>query len=181
MTVHRGRRWSAANAYLRPALRRPNLELRTHCLAARVLFDGRRATGVAYRRGGAEHVGRARREVILCGGPVNTPQLLELSGVGRPAEMARHGIAPVHARAGVGENLQDHLEFYFQFACTQPITLYSSLGPLAKLRIGLRWLLAWQQFAALLPFIAALQRYWMKIATQLKIRNDWSSPTIVHC
>ena len=142
MTVHRGRRWSAANAYLRPALRRPNLELRTHCLAARVLFDGRRATGVAYRRGGVEHVVRARREVILCGGPVNSPQLLELSGVGRPAELARHGIAPVHALAGVGENLQDHLEFYFQFACTQPITLYSSLGPLAKLRIGLRWLLA---------------------------------------
>jgi len=142
MTVHRGRRWSAANAYLRPALRRPNLELRTHCLASRVVFDGRRATGVAYRRGGAEHVVRARREVILCGGPVNSPQLLELSGVGRPAELARHGIAPVHALAGVGENLQDHLEFYFQFACTQPITLYSSLGPLAKLRIGLRWLLA---------------------------------------
>jgi choline dehydrogenase len=142
MTVHRGRRWSAANAYLRPALRRPNLQLRAHCLATRVVFEGRRAVGVAYRRGGTETVVRARREVILCGGPINSPQLLELSGIGRPDEMARHGIATLHALPGVGENLQDHLEFYFQVACTQPITLYSSLGPLAKLRIGLRWLLA---------------------------------------
>jgi choline dehydrogenase len=142
MTVHQGRRWSAANAYLRPALSRPNLELRPHCLVTRVMFEGRRAVGVAYRRGEKEHVVRARREVILAGGPINSPQLLELSGVGRPAELAAHGIDVVHALPGVGENLQDHLEFYFQMACTQPITLYSSLGPMAKLRIGLRWLLA---------------------------------------
>ena len=142
MTVHRGRRWSAANAYLRPALRRPNLELRKHSLATAVLFDGRRATGVAYRRGGRTLEVRARREVILAGGPINSPQLLELSGIGRPQELARHGIAVRRALPGVGENLQDHLEFYFQLACTKPITLYSALGPMAKLRIGLRWLLA---------------------------------------
>jgi choline dehydrogenase len=142
MTVHRGRRWSAANAYLRPALRRANVELRTHCLATRVILDGRRATGIAYRRGGQEFVVRARRAVVLACGPINSPQLLELSGIGRPAELARHGIEVRHALPGVGENLQDHLEFYFQMACTRPITLYSSLGPMAKLRIGLRWLLA---------------------------------------
>ncbi len=142
MTVHRGRRWSAANAYLRPALRRPNLELRKHSLATAVLFDGRRATGVAYRRGGRTLEVRARREVILAGGPINSPQLLELSGIGRPEELARHGIEVRRVLPGVGENLQDHLEFYFQLACTKPITLYSSLGPMAKLRIGLRWLLA---------------------------------------
>ncbi len=142
MTVHHGRRWSAANAYLRPARRRSNLELRTHCLATRILFDARRAVGIVYRRGERETTVRARREILLAGGPINTPQLLELSGVGRPAELARHGIAVTQALPGVGENLQDHLEFYFQLACTQPITLYSSLGPLAKARIGLRWLLA---------------------------------------
>jgi choline dehydrogenase len=142
MTVHRGRRWSAANAYLRPALRRPNLELRSHALATRLLLEGRRVTGVAYRQGGRERIARARRGVIVACGPINAPQLLELSGIGRPAELARHGIATLHALPGVGENLQDHLEFYFQMACTQPITLFASMGPLAKLRIGLRWLLA---------------------------------------
>ncbi len=142
MTVHRGRRWSAANAYLRPVRRRANLELRTQCLATRILFESRRAVAVAYRRGERETIVRARREIILAGGPINTPQLLELSGIGRPAELARHGIAVTQALPGVGENLQDHLEFYFQLACTQPITLYSSLGALAKARIGLRWLLA---------------------------------------
>lgn len=142
MTVHRGRRWSAANAYLRPALRRPNLDLRSHALATRLLLEGRRVTGVAYRHGGRARIARARRGVIVACGPINAPQLLELSGIGRPAELARHGIATLHALPGVGENLQDHLEFYFQMACTQPITLYASMGPLAKLRIGLRWLLA---------------------------------------
>ncbi|MBV9539556.1 MAG: GMC family oxidoreductase N-terminal domain-containing protein, partial [Acidisphaera sp.] len=118
MTVHRGRRWSAANAYLRPALARDRIALTTHALATAVVFDGTRAVGVRYRRGDSEHVVRARREVILCGGPINTPQLLKLSGVGPPDELAEHGIAVRHALPGVGENLQDHLEFYFQVACT---------------------------------------------------------------
>ena len=142
MTVHRGRRWSAANAYLRPALRRANLELRSQCLVTRILLEKGRATGVAYLRGGWETIVHARREVILAGGPINSPQLLELSGIGRPDELGRHGVPVRHALNGVGENLQDHLEFYFQMACTKPITLYSALGPMAKLRIGLRWLLA---------------------------------------
>ncbi len=141
MTVHRGRRWSAARAYLRPAMRRANLSVQTHALATRVLFEGGRAVGVEYRHGERVVVARAAREVVLCGGPVNSPQLLKLSGIGPGAELSAFGIPVVADRAGVGENLQDHLEFYFQVACREPITLYSSMNPIAKGAIGARWLL----------------------------------------
>ncbi len=141
MTVHKGQRWSAANAYLKPALKRPNLAVRSHALATRVLFEGRRAVGLRYRQGEAEREVRTRREVILCGGPINSPQLLKLSGIGPTAELADFGIPLVHHLAGVGENLQDHLEFYFQMACTRPVTLYSAQSLFAKGMIGLRWLL----------------------------------------
>ena len=140
MTVKDGVRCSAANAYLKPAMKRPNLKVMTQALATRVSFDGKRATGVVYRRGGVEHEAHARRGVILAGGPINSPQLLKLSGVGPAEELRSHGIGVVHNLAGVGENLQDHLEFYFQVACTRPITLYSSMNPLAKALIGMRWL-----------------------------------------
>jgi choline dehydrogenase len=140
MTVERGRRCSAALAYLRPALSRPGLTLQTHALATAVRFDGRRATGVRYRRGGRERIATARREVILSGGAINSPQLLKLSGIGPARELAEHGIPLVHERLGVGENLQDHLEFYFQVACREPITLYGQTTPLRKALIGLRWL-----------------------------------------
>ncbi|MGO9803162.1 MAG: choline dehydrogenase [Steroidobacteraceae bacterium] len=141
MTVGDGRRCSAANAYLRPSLKRRNLGVRTHALATRVLFEGRRAVGLCYRQGGALHEVRVRREVIVAAGPVNSPQLLKLSGVGSQAELAQHGIGLVHELPGVGENLQDHLEFYFQVACREPITLYSELSPWRKACIGMRWLL----------------------------------------
>ena len=141
MTVGGGRRWSAANAYLRPAMRRSNLAIRTHALATRILFEGKRASAVVYQHGGAAVTVRARREVIVCGGSINSPQLLKLSGVGPAAELATHGIAVVHDLPGVGENLQDHLEFYFQMACREPITLYKYMNPLGKALIGARWLL----------------------------------------
>ena len=141
MTVGGGRRASAANAYLRPAMQRRNLAVRTHALATRVLFEGRRAVGVAYRRGNEEHVARARREVIMSAGPIQSPKLLKLSGVGPAQELARHGIQVVHDLPGVGENLQDHLEFYFQVASTQPITLYSHTSAFRKALVGMRWLL----------------------------------------
>ena len=141
MTVYRGRRWSAANAYLKPALRRRNLAVRTHALAIAILLEGRRAVGIRYRHGGRECAAKAGREVILAGGPVNSPQLLMLSGIGPAAELARHGIPVLHDLPGVGENLQDHLEFYFQVECLQPITLFSVMNPFAKALIGLRWLL----------------------------------------
>lgn len=141
MTTWRGRRWSAADAYLKPALRRPNLTLRRHALASRILFEGRRAIGIDYLQEGRTVTVKARREVILSGGPINSPQLLKLSGIGPGDELRAQGIGVHHHLPGVGENLQDHLEFYFQMACTQPITLYSSQGLFAKAMVGLRWLL----------------------------------------
>jgi choline dehydrogenase len=141
MTVKDGVRWSAANAYLKPAMKRSNLKVETHARALGVVFEGRRAIGVRYEQGGEERFVRARREVILSGGPINTPQLLKLSGVGPAAELKANGIAVVADRPGVGENLQDHLEFYFQVACKEPITLYSSMGLIPRGLIGLRWLL----------------------------------------
>ena len=146
MTVHKGRRWSTAMAYLRPALARPNLSLRTGVLVTRVLFEGGadapRAVGVELAEGSSGlSTLRARREVLLCGGAINSPQLLQLSGVGDPALLQRAGVPVVAARKGVGENLQDHLETYVQYACTEPITLYSAMNPLVKARIGLEWML----------------------------------------
>jgi len=136
-----GRRCSAANAYLRPATKRPNLTVRTRALATRVLFEGRRAVGLEYRQGDEPRSVTARREVIVSSGPINSPKLLKLSGIGPAAELREHGIPVVHDLPGVGENLQDHLEFYFQVACTQPVTLYSSMGLFARAMIGARWLL----------------------------------------
>ena len=141
MTVRDGRRWSAANAYLKPARGRENLQIVTHALATSILFEGKRAVGVRYRRGNAEHTALAWREVILCGGPINSPQLLKLSGIGPAEELQGHGIAPVHHLPGVGENLQDHLEFYFQVECKEPVTLFSVMNPVSKAMIGARWLL----------------------------------------
>ena len=141
MTVGGGRRCSAANAYLRPAMRRSNLQVRTHALATRLLFEGRRAVGVRYRRGDTRQQVIARREVILSAGPINSPQLLKLSGVGPAEELAELGINVVKDVPGVGENLQDHLEFYFQVASREPVTLYSQMSLWRRALIGARWLL----------------------------------------
>ncbi len=141
MTVRRGVRCSAARAYLDPARSRNNLRVLTHSRALGITFDGRRATGIRYQRADSEHLALARREIILAGGPINSPQLLKLSGIGPAAELQSLGISVRADRLGVGENLQDHLEFYFQVACRQPVTLYSHLNPLAKALIGARWLL----------------------------------------
>lgn len=141
MTVWQGRRWSAAKAYLAPARKRPNLRLVTRALAQRILLEGKRAVGVEYRRGGRLVLAKATREVVLAAGAINSPKLLQLSGVGDPARLEAAGVAPRHALPGVGENLQDHLELYVQQACTQPITLYSQLNLFSKARIGAEWLL----------------------------------------
>jgi choline dehydrogenase len=121
-------------------MKRPNLTVITRALATRILFEGRRAVGVVYEKNGRVHEVRARREVLLSGGPINNPQLLKLSGVGPAEELRRHGIDVVHDLPGVGENLQDHLEFYFQVASRQPITLYSWQGLVGRARVGARWL-----------------------------------------
>lgn len=140
MSVRRGTRCSAAKAYLYPARRRANLSVVQHALATRVLFEGARAVGVEYERGGKLHQVRARRDVILSGGSINSVQLLKLSGVGPAAELKSHGIDVLADRPGVGANLQDHLEFYFQMACTQPITLFGQSGLLGKAMVGAQWL-----------------------------------------
>ncbi len=141
MTVRQGTRCSAAKAYLHPAMARANLRVVTQAMATRILFEGTRAVGIEYQRAGKRHTARAAKEVILSGGPINSPQLLKLSGVGPAEELARHGIAVVADRPGVGANLQDHLEFYFQMACTRPVTLYAHNNLLGKALIGARWLL----------------------------------------
>ena len=141
MTVANGRRASASNAYLRPAMKRANLTVLTHAMATRILFVGKRVTGIEFNRGGRTQTVNIRRELILAGGPINSPQLLKLSGIGPAAELQSLGIPVVHDLPGVGENLQDHLEFYFQVACTEPVSLYPSVKPLAKALIGMRWLL----------------------------------------
>ena len=138
-TVWRGRRWSAANAYLRPALRRPNCDL-TRALARRVVIRDGRAIGVEVERGGKIEVIHARREVILAASSINSPKLLMLSGIGPAAHLAEHGIDVVADRAGVGQNLQDHLELYIQYASKQPITLYKHWNLFSKALIGAQWL-----------------------------------------
>ncbi len=141
MTVHRGVRWSAANAYLRPALKRPNMKLETYALAHRILLDGRRAIGVEYDVAGELKQAHARREVIIAASSINSPKLLQLSGIGAPETLKAAGIDVVHALPGVGENLQDHLEIYFQLKSKEPVTLYSKLNWFSKGMIGLEWML----------------------------------------
>jgi choline dehydrogenase len=141
MTVRDGVRWSTANAYLKPAMKRRNLRVVTYALATQIAFEGRRAVGVHYRSRGRERKARARREVILSGGPINSPQLLKLSGVGPGAELRSLGIDVVADRPGVGENLQDHLEFTFQVASKQPITLFTHTGLFSRALIGVEWLM----------------------------------------
>ena len=137
VTQRRGRRWSAADAYLRPARRRRNLAIRTGAYAVRVLFDGRRATGVEYIQNGERFVAHAAREVILAAGAVNSPQLLLLSGVGPAEALGNHGIPVVADVPGVGRNLQDHLAVVIVVECRRPVTLVAadSFGKF------LRWLL----------------------------------------
>ena len=123
VTQKRGRRWSAARAYLRPARRRRNLTVLTGAHVTRVLMEGRRAVGVAYVRDGLEGTAHAVREVILSGGAIGSPHLLMLSGIGPAAALRRHGLAVVHDAPGVGRNLQDHLTLAVRYRATQPLTL----------------------------------------------------------
>lgn len=139
-TVWRGRRWSTANAYLKPALKRDNLEL-LRCLARRIVIEEGRAVGVEVSRGGRIETVKAQREVIIAASAINSPKLLMLSGIGPGSHLAEHGIALVADRPGVGANLMDHLELYIQQACTQPITLYRYWNLFGKALVGLQWLL----------------------------------------
>ena len=140
-TVYKGQRWSTANAYLKPALKRPNCEL-IRGFARRIVMENGRAVGVEIERGGKVETIRANREVILAASSINTPKLLLLSGIGPAQELAEHGIDVVADRQGVGKNLQDHMELYIQIASLQPITLYKYWNLFGKAYVGARWLLS---------------------------------------
>ncbi len=142
MNVHRGRRWSTANAYLRPAMKRSNLTVRSGVLVERIDMENGRAVGVSYKHSGRSVQVRAQREVILSAGSIGSPHLLQVSGVGPADVLEKAGIPVQQHLPGVGANLQDHLEFYFQYRCKQAITLNSQLGLISKGMIGARWLMA---------------------------------------
>lgn len=139
-TIWRGRRWSAANAYLKPAMKTGNVQV-IRGLARKVVFEGRRAVGVEIAARDGIRVIRAAREVILAASSLNSPKLLMLSGIGPAAHLREHGIEVLADRAGVGQNLQDHLEIYMQFAALQPVTLYKYWNLFGKAWVGAQWLL----------------------------------------
>jgi choline dehydrogenase len=139
MTVKNGVRWSTANAYLKPALKRPNLTLISGAMTQRILLEGKTATAVEFIKDGELLTASANRDLILSAGPIASPHLLQVSGIGPGAVLQNAGIEVNHELPGVGENLQDHLEFYFQFRCKQPITLNSKLDLWNKFLIGSRW------------------------------------------
>jgi len=142
LNTWKGWRCSTAKAYLEPARRRSNLQVETEAQATALEFEGRRAVGVRYRQYGELKSARCRGEVLLAAGALQSPQLLQLSGVGPKALLDRHGIGVVHELPGVGENLQDHLQIRLIYECTRPITTNDELNSLpGKLKIGLQWLL----------------------------------------
>lgn len=139
-TIWKGRRWSAANAYLRPA-KKTGLLTVVRGLANRILFQGKRAYGVEIERNGKVEAVHATREVIISASTINTPKLLMLSGIGPADHLREHGITPLADRPGVGANLQDHLEIYMQYKSLKPVTLYTYYNLLGKGRVGVEWLL----------------------------------------
>ena len=141
MNVDKGIRASTGHAYLKKAKKRPNLTVVKHALVTKVLFDGKTATGVKCDIRGDIKKFTANKEVILCAGSIGTPQLLQVSGVGPRDVLEAASIELIHESPGVGQNLQDHLEFNFQYRCKEPITLNSELGLFKKALIGARWLL----------------------------------------
>jgi choline dehydrogenase len=187
--IKNGRRWSASRAYLHPVLRRPNLRVETLALATKINFDGKRATGVDYVRGGRVRRSVRAGEVVLCGGAINTPQLLQLSGVGNRSHLQPLGVQMVHEVAGVGENLQDHLEVYIQYASKQPVSIAPGLKWHKRPKIGYDWLVHRKGLGATNHFEGGgfcrsndevgwpnLMFHFLPIA----IRYDGSSPTEGH-
>ena len=140
-TVGDGRRWSTSRGYLRPIRGRANLDVQTEALVHRVLVAGNRVCGVAYERGGSELEGKARREVIVCAGAINSPQILMLSGLGPAEALRERGIEVVVDLPGVGNELTDHLGAFVRHECSRPVSLQRWATRVGRLRVGLRWLL----------------------------------------
>ncbi len=176
LTIHNGERWSAAKGYLHPVLKRPNLTCLTGVRTTRILIENGVAIGVEY----ADETTRARtvvhadKEVLLCAGAVQSPQILQLSGIGDPDELGKHGIAVVKALKGVGANLQDHLDVTLSWECPKPITIYSQRkGALKTALVGLNWLLFRKG-------VGATQA--LESGAFLKSRPDLDRPDLqVHC
>ncbi len=139
MTVRGGVRESTSRAYLRPAMKRPNLTVMQDVLVDKLMFNGKRVIGLSAVKKGKDLVLRASREVILSAGSIASPMILQRSGIGPASILESAGISPKHIVPGVGQNLQDHVEVYFQFRCKQPVSLNNKLGLLSKLLIGARW------------------------------------------
>jgi choline dehydrogenase len=139
--VHRGRRLSASRAYLHPVMDRPNLDVETFAFVTKVVFDGKRAVGVDYSRRGRGSRRAHGGEVILCGGAINSPQLLQISGVGAADHLRGIGVDVVADVPGVGENLQDHLEVYIQHSSTKPVSMAPYFKMHNRPKVGLEWLL----------------------------------------
>ncbi|WP_031484276.1 choline dehydrogenase [Maridesulfovibrio frigidus] len=187
-TTYKGRRWNAARAYIHPVKNRKNLTVKCGAMATRILFEGKTAVGVEYEKG-KKTVKAYAKEVISCGGSINSPQLLQLSGIGNAKELAALGIDVVHDLPGVGENLQDHLELYVQYACKKPVSMYPCLQWYNQPKIGLEWLLKGTGSAATNHFEAGgfirsndeveypnLQYHFLPVA----IRYDGSAPAAGH-
>jgi choline dehydrogenase len=139
--IHNGERLSASKAYLHPVMRRPNLDVRTKTLVTKILFEGKRAAGVEIAGPGRSRSAVRGGHVVLCGGAINSPQLLQLSGVGDGDELRALGIDVVQDLPGVGENLQDHVEAFVMYACQQPISAAPYLKPRAWPKVGAEWIL----------------------------------------
>lgn len=146
-TIYRGRRWNAARAYVHPVKNRSNLTVKCHARVHRLLFSGNKAVGVEFRKGKKLHRVYGH-EIICCGGAINSPHLLQMSGIGAGDLLNQHGIPVVHDLPGVGENLQDHLELYVQYQCSKPVSLYPSLQHWRKPFIGAQWLFGRQGVGA---------------------------------
>jgi choline dehydrogenase len=141
LTTWNGLRWSTAKGYLDPARSRGNLRVETDAQATKILFERKRAVGVQYRQGGVMKEVRCSSEVLLCAGAIQSPQLLQLSGVGPGALLQKHGVNVVHDSRGVGENLQDHLQIRLGYECTKPITTNDALNSLwGRAKLGMEWL-----------------------------------------
>ena len=188
MTTFKGERWSVAKGYLKPAMSRPNLDVWLKTLVTRVGIEGNQAVGVeCTRRGNLEKVDAG--EIILCGGAINSPQLLNLSGIGDGGKLASFGIDVKADLPGVGQNLQDHLEVYIQRGCTKPISIFPATQPITKLKIGLQWMLSREGWGASNQFESGgfirsragveypdLQYHFLPIA----INYDGRSPAVGH-
>ena len=155
MTISNGRRWSAARAYLDPARSRSNLRIESDALVERITFEGKRATGVRYRKGTESRSARAAAEIILCAGAFNSPQILMLSGLGPADILAKQGIPVIADRASIGRNLQDHPDLTVQYWCKEPVTLFRATRFPIKWLVGLQWFLSRNGVASSNQFEAA--------------------------